>query len=555
LAASIDHPHVVPIYEAGEADGLLYIVMRYVNGPDLGALIAEERRLSPARAAQIVAQVAAALDAAHGKGLVHRDVKPANVLLAGEGGEEHAYLTDFGLTKRTSSQSGLTGTGVFVGTVDYVAPEQVRGERLDARADVYALGCLLFHALTGEVPYPREDDMAKMYAHAQLGAPSPSELVPGLPRQFDAVVARAMAKERVGRYPSAGDLGRAGRAAAERQVATVPERSVAAGAAALMAGDDGDAATRRATVRPTRAPRERLRKGVAGAKPRTVHRSKRRLRLVGAVLAAAIVGLGAAAGVLAIGSGRADPKPGGMAEVDSESIQIGDTREDVELSMGQGFQPGHGAGCIYNPGPDQVFVLYKYGPSGGGTTPSELPTCPDVPPDAVVTDIGSDPESPQPSTQPSTASPPPSEPLSAKSPVTTQGVGPVLAGMTVEEAEEEGQTSLVEDDAASCSYVSPTGLSGVSFMVVDGEIARTDVTEPTVATQSGIRVGASVEAVREAYGDQIEEEEGIYENTLLTFVPEDPSDETRVVFDTDGFRVTGMQAGRLPEVEAPEGCL
>lgn len=126
--------------------------------------------------------------------------------------------------------------------------------------------------------------------------------------------------------------------------------------------------------------------------------------------------------------------------------------------------------------------------------------------------------------------------------------------MTVAEAEAAAQTSLVDDSAASCRYVSPAGLSGVSFMVVNGEVARSDITEPTVATRSGIRVGASADAVREAYGDRIEEEEGLYDNTLLTFVPNDPSDETRLVFDTDGIRVTGMQAGRLPEVEYPEGC-
>lgn len=495
LAASIDHPHVVPIYEAGEADGLLYIVMRYVDGPDLAALVAKQRRLAPDRAARIVAQAASALDAAHARGLVHRDVKPANVLLVereGDGeGEEHAYLTDFGLTKRTASQSGLTGTGIFVGTIDFVAPEQVRGESLDARADVYALACLLFHALTGEVPYPRDEDMAKMYAHAQLEPPAPSDLVPGLPRQFDAVVARGMAKDRAGRYPSAGDLGRAACAAAQCDVATAPERSVAAGAATLVAPDDGDGARRRAPVRPSVGRRQRP-GDRAEARSRTVHRSRRRLRSVGAVAVAAILGLGITAALLAaLGGEEADR--GSPPEV-------------------RGAQAGDAAQGAPNP--------TTAPPSGAAPTPA----------------------------------PPPVEPLGSDSTVTTQGVGPVLAGMTVAEAEEAAQTSLVDDSAASCRYVSPAGLSGVSFMVVNGEVARSDITEPTVATRSGIRVGASADAVREAYGDRIEEEEGLYDNTLLTFVPNDPSDETRLVFDTDGIRVTGMQAGRLPEVEYPEGC-
>src|SRR5215211_100138 len=143
LAASIEHPNVIPVYEAGEADGVLYISMRYIDGSDLRALISSGGRLDPRRAAALLGQVGNALDAAHGLGLVHRDVKPANVLVAGEGAQEHAYLTDFGLTKRAASHGGLTKTGEWVGTVDYVSPEQIQGHGLDARTDVYSLGCVL----------------------------------------------------------------------------------------------------------------------------------------------------------------------------------------------------------------------------------------------------------------------------------------------------------------------------------------------------------------------------------------------------------------------------
>ena len=141
LAASLDHPNIVPIYEAGETDGQLYIAMRYVAGGDLKGLLREHRRLEPARALALLSQVADALDAAHEAGLVHRDVKPGNVLL---GSEEHCYLSDFGLTRQVSSQSGFTATGQIVGTIDYVAPEVVEGKELTASADIYSLGCLLY---------------------------------------------------------------------------------------------------------------------------------------------------------------------------------------------------------------------------------------------------------------------------------------------------------------------------------------------------------------------------------------------------------------------------
>jgi len=232
LAASLDHPNVVPIYHAGEDDGKLYVTMRFVEGTDLRELIALQQRLDPQVAARIVSQVASALDAAHARGLVHRDVKPANVLIADQNGHYHAYLTDFGLTKQLSSQSGLTKTGMMVGTVDYIAPEQLQGSTIDARADVYALGCVLYEALTGQVPYPRDTEPAKMWAHMGEPPPSPRAVAPNLPGPLDEVIQRAMAKDPGERYPSAGDLGRAALAGAEGELGGRTERSVATGDAA-----------------------------------------------------------------------------------------------------------------------------------------------------------------------------------------------------------------------------------------------------------------------------------------------------------------------------------
>jgi YVTN family beta-propeller protein len=211
IAASIDHPNVIPVYEAGESDGSLFLAMRYVDGTDLGALVGREGRLAPERAAGIVAQIAAALDAAHRRALVHRDVKPANVLLAAE--DEHVYLTDFGLTKRTTSAAALTRTGMFVGTLDYCAPEQIRGEPSDGRADVYALGCVLFRCLTGEAPYERDSDVAKMYAHLNDPIPTVTVLAPDVPAAFDGVLAKALAKEPDQRFSTAGELAQAALAA------------------------------------------------------------------------------------------------------------------------------------------------------------------------------------------------------------------------------------------------------------------------------------------------------------------------------------------------------
>jgi len=232
-AASIEHPNVLPVYSAGDHEGVLYIVMRFVDGPDMRALVRAGGGLGPDRAAHILAQVGAALDAAHGHGLVHRDVKPANILIDAQ---DHVYLTDFGLTKRLASTADPSRSGGWVGTLGYVAPEQIRGERVDARTDVYALGCVLVHALAGRPPYLRETDEATMWAH--LNAPPPSEAVPP---EFEGVVARALAKDPSDRYPSAGDLGRAALAAAGRSGVAAPERLVARGAAAPI---DSTAPTR-----------------------------------------------------------------------------------------------------------------------------------------------------------------------------------------------------------------------------------------------------------------------------------------------------------------------
>jgi serine/threonine protein kinase len=192
MVASLDHPNVVPLYEAGEEGGTVYIVTRWVEGTELGNLILSEGPMEPTRAARTAAQIAAALEVAHEKGLVHRDVKPSNVILTAE---DHVYLTDFGLTKREGTAPGLTGVDQMLGTVDYVAPEQIEGSPPDARGDVYALGCVLYEMLTGEAPFAsQKGGMAKMWAQVNAEPAAVRDSRPDVPPALEEVVQRAMAK-------------------------------------------------------------------------------------------------------------------------------------------------------------------------------------------------------------------------------------------------------------------------------------------------------------------------------------------------------------------------
>ena len=205
IAASIEHPNVIPVYEAGEDDGLLFISMRLVDGIDLEQVLTNTGPLDPRRAARVIGQVAAALDAAHARGLVHRDVKPANVLLTTDE-PEHAYLTDFGVSKRVGGQSRLTNAGQWVGTLDYLSPEQIRGEEVGPAADTYMLAGLLYHCLTGRPPFVRDSQAAALWAHLSAPAPAPSSSRPELPPELDEVIARGLAKDPGARYRTSGEL-------------------------------------------------------------------------------------------------------------------------------------------------------------------------------------------------------------------------------------------------------------------------------------------------------------------------------------------------------------
>ena len=231
LAASLHHPNIVGIHYAGDHDGLLFFVMDYVPGTDLRAILVKQGALDPTRAVDLLEQLGSALDAAHARGLVHRDVKPANVMVTVERGEEHAYLTDFGLAKKYDTASGLTVKGAVVGTVDYMAPEQIVGGHTDSRTDIYALGCVFYQMLTGTVPYERENSIATLFAHVNEPPPELAGEIAASHPEFAAVLRKAMATNPDERYVSAGDFARDAAAALHGTRDRSRQRSVATGEA------------------------------------------------------------------------------------------------------------------------------------------------------------------------------------------------------------------------------------------------------------------------------------------------------------------------------------
>ena len=274
LVARIDHPGVVPVYEAGEHDGHFYLAMLWVDGSDLEQLLSDLGPLPIERAVEVIANVADALDAAHERGFVHRDVKPANVLVADSG---QVYLSDFGLTKVLDASTGLTHTGQLLGTVDYVAPEQIEGRPVDGRADVYSLGGLAYRAITGSVPFDRPGGVARLWAHLNVPAPSLRAKRPDAPRALDAAIRKALAKSPEERFATAGAFAIAAREALGEMAPAAVESGgieekvpVLAGAAGPMweweppTADGGDLRAQR----PHRVPAVRPRPRADGARPR-----------------------------------------------------------------------------------------------------------------------------------------------------------------------------------------------------------------------------------------------------------------------------------------------
>jgi tRNA A-37 threonylcarbamoyl transferase component Bud32 len=311
LAASLDHPNVIPIYEAGDEGGVFYIAMRFVGGSTLKSVLETDGPLPAARTASIMSQVASALHAAHEeKGLVHRDVKPANILVVpghGPEGGDHVYLSDFGIAKQRAA-GGLTKTGMFVGTADYASPEQIEGRELDRRADVYALGCVLYETLTGAPTYEKDSEVALMYAHLLEPPPAVTHKRPDLSPDVDAVVAKAMAKSADDRYATAPEFAAAMRKALigtetrrtqQSDQARVPE-TVLTGGAATAPPAQPPAPPPAAPAQPEQAPRRR------GPRPLFI--------ALGAALLAAIGG-GVAAALILTGGGKSSTTASSLLDV------------------------------------------------------------------------------------------------------------------------------------------------------------------------------------------------------------------------------------------------
>jgi tRNA A-37 threonylcarbamoyl transferase component Bud32 len=270
IAAGLDHPNIVRTIGSGEDAGRLYLAMAFIDGRDLRRLLREQGRLDPERTVVLIEQIAGALDAAHAAGLVHRDVKPGNILVEERQDEEHADVCDFGLARHVSSAGSLTGDRGFVGTIDYVPPEQIEGRGIDGRADVYSLGCVLYECLAGVRPFDRDSELSVVFAHLNDPPPRVTDIRPELPTAFDDVVATALAKSPDDRYSTCGELAAAARAALRGEV-LAPRRPrrrlaglavaaavlLAVAAAAFLLTRNGKQAALPVTITPT---------SIAGAK-------------------------------------------------------------------------------------------------------------------------------------------------------------------------------------------------------------------------------------------------------------------------------------------------
>ena len=342
IAASLNHPNVIPIYDVGSLDGLLYIAMRYVSGTDLRALLKKQEGPIPAAyAVFLVGQAARALDAAHRKGLVHRDVKPGNLLIEHgvDGDPDHVYLSDFGITKYTLSRSGLTKTGEFLGTIDYVSPEQIQESFVDGKADQYSLGCVLYECLAGRVPFPKDRDVAIIWAHVEEKPQLPSTVQPELPAGIDDVFSRVMAKKPAERYASCREFVDEARTALESieaapgSAAATPARSDTVSAIRPRHGPSSPSDVIRQQV-PARPPVAAGRPGSdeptqGPPGPRT--RRRGRWRWVAALVALALVGAGAG-GYLAT-RGSPGSKGHGMAMPPSNAAHAMPSALDKALTL------------------------------------------------------------------------------------------------------------------------------------------------------------------------------------------------------------------------------
>jgi serine/threonine-protein kinase len=389
LLSAVDHPHVIPFYEADEAEGRLFLSMRWVDGSSLADVIDADGGLDAGRVLCIVCQIAGALDVVHAHGLVHRDLKPSNVLLEGGVDGDHAYLTDFGAGRALDVASKVTSTGQWLGTIDYVAPEILSGQCADARSDLYALGCVLYEALTGAPPFHRDTQLATLWAHQRDPAPSVCDRRPALPRQVDAILARALAKNPAARYRTAEQLAQAFADAlqADRGAQTHPSRLVRRLPARwrrAIPDDPGKptAPRRRVPIR-TAAAFVRM---LAGLKPEWRRPRLARKRLIAAPILIAIVGYLVIGQVAAGPSGRTAQADAGRRarsttfghhratrDANSTKPRPGETRRRQTRSSSARRRAGHSSRVRHSGGHSGTATPARYTPPPSGSTTASTP--------------------------------------------------------------------------------------------------------------------------------------------------------------------------------------
>jgi serine/threonine protein kinase len=480
VAGALEHPNIVPVYEVGEAEGHPFIAMELIPGEDLGKMIKHQGPLDPELAVSLIQQVASALDAAHEKKIIHRDVKPANILV--DSGKGRAYLSDFGIAKSLDASRAETRTGQGLGSLQYMAPEQLEGRLPDQRTDVYSLGCVLLQTLTGELPY--EDGLDGYVLRQKLDTEPrrASALRPDIGQSLDEVCAIALARDPRKRFRSAGEFAAA---ASDALDGVSPTRNMSGGSSGVatthMNGSAGVGQTDRTKVQPE-----------PGGWGRRI--SPNAIGVAIAILA--LVGIG----ISRSGGGESEPTP---------------ARIQLQPALKNAVTPG----------------LIKKRKAILNELKATAPQKPRKVEKAVT----------------------------PASPISTEGIGPILVGMTESVAEQAGNIELKADAlmSGSCQYLTSESLKDVSFMFTEGILSRIDTRNPSSATLSGVGVGDSEADVYAVYGDRIKSAPNAYipeTASYLTYVPEDPLDNTRVLFDVNEGKVVNIRSGRLPQINYIEGC-
>lgn len=617
VAVELDHPNLVPLIDANESNGNLYMAFQLVRGKDLKELLKGEGPVSPDEAVRIISQLSSALEYVHDSGIIHRDVKPSNVIIDERNG--HVYLSDFGIAKARDASQALTGASAAIGAIDYIAPEQFEPGEPDGRVDVYAEGCVLFELLTGETPFEEESLPSLMRAKLDSEARTVSDAGVSVPPELEAVVSTALQRNPDDRFSSPADLAEA---ASDALRGIAPTR--------VIPKPRSDRTERIETTRKISRQKQRS----SDPSPATDKVSRWRPVVVGALVVALLAVAGLA--VSKIGSGddkntsgsnSLDSKPtisqnsgsnGSNGSTDSVASSgsgltpVSTTLVDAEIPEGweplrvdernstrltsewaspedpavtvliDALSPSPTATAKENAmevretksqvegyseislseedlGSQKATRWEFYVPSEGQKVDYFLQECNvgvavlGTAPPEVFDDYAADFREVAASVEPKC------QKLDTSAQISTEGIGPILAGMTKAQAEEAGTIKLKSDGFASanCEYLHTNALPDVGFMFNNGTFARVDVTNPVVSTLSGVTVGDSEEEVYDAYGDNIKSEANFYDpenSSYLTYVPDDSTDKHRMIFDVTNGKVIAIRSGRLPEINYVEGC-